>query len=79
MDTNNPLPPEPPHAPIFDTDGQQPGREVDAQSVRRMSAEEQKQWFEQRAARGSRAAFDAALAFLSRPGGQPPEEDDRLP
>lgn len=106
MDNNTPTPSESTPSPLFDAEGQHPGRKVDAQSARRMSAAEQRQWFDQRAARGSRELQDAALAmvpdappefgdslfdrsqrgdlqaalnFLSRPGGLPPEEDDRLP
>jgi len=42
----------------------------------KLSAMKTAQYFSERAQRGD---LQAALAFLSRPGGQPPADDDRLP
>jgi hypothetical protein len=42
----------------------------------KLSAMKTAQYFADRASRGD---LQAALAMLSRPGGQPPADDDRLP
>lgn len=42
----------------------------------KLSAMKTAQYFAERAQRGD---LSSALAFLSRPGGQPPADDDRLP